>query len=146
MSTDVQVKTVIRRPREDVAAYATDWRNDLTWIRALSEVRKVTDGPFGVGTQVVRVGSFLGKRIEYVNEIVEHAPGERLLMRSVKAPFPMTVAYEFEDADGGTRMRIRTQGDTSGFYKLVGPLLDGAVRRGVAGDLAKLKAILEAGG
>ncbi len=40
----------------------------------------------------------------------------------------------------------RTQGDTSGFYKLVGPLLDGAVRRGVASDLAKLRAILDAGG
>ena len=95
---------------------------------------------------VERVASFLGKRIAYVNEIVDHAPGERLLMRSVKAPFPMTVAYEFEDADGGTRMRIRTQGDASGFYKLAAPLISAAVRRGVAGDLAKLKAILEAGG
>jgi uncharacterized membrane protein len=145
MSTDVQVETVIRRPREEVASYATDWRNDLTWIRALSEVRQVTDGPFGVGSRVERVASFLGKRVEYVNEIVEQVPGERLVMRSVKAPFPMTVAYEFEDADGATRMRIRTQGDASGFYRLAAPLMSAAVRRGVAGDLAKLKAILEGG-
>jgi hypothetical protein len=67
-------------------------------------------------------------------------------MRSVKAPFPMTVVYEFEDADGGTRMRIRTRGEASGFYKLAGPMLAAAVKRGVAGDLARLKAILEAGG
>ena len=68
MKTDVQVETEIARPRAEVAAYVTDWRNDQTWIRALSDVRLVTDGPVGVGSQVERVASFLGKRIEYVNE------------------------------------------------------------------------------
>jgi hypothetical protein len=145
MSTDVQVETVIGRPRAEVAEYATDWRNDTSWIGALSEVRQVTDEPFGVGTRIERVASFLGKRIEYVNEIVELEPGKRLVMRSVKAPFPMTVIYEFEDAGAGTQMRIRTQGDASGFYKLAKPLLAAAVKRGVAGDLARLKATLEAG-
>jgi uncharacterized membrane protein len=144
MSTDVRVETVIRRPRGVVSEYATNWRNDPTWIRALSDVRLVTDGPFGVGSQVARVANFLGKRIEYVNEIVEHEPGERLVMKSVKAPFPMTVIYEFEDAGDGTRMRIHTQGDASGFYRLAGPVLARAVKRGIEGDLAKLKAVLEA--
>jgi uncharacterized membrane protein len=143
MSTDVQAETFIERPRSEVAAYVTDWRNDPTWIRALSDVRLVTDGPIGVGSQVERVASFLGKRIEYVNEIVELEPDRRLVMRSVKAPFPMTVTYEFEDADGGTLVRIRTHGDASGFYRVAGPLLLRAVKRGLEGDLAKLKAVLE---
>ena len=141
--TDVTVETTIARPRPEVASYATDWRNDTTWIGALSDVRLVTDGPFGVGSRVARVASFLGRRIEYVNEIAEYEPGSRLLMRSVKAPFPMTVAYEFEDADGGTKMRIRAQGDASGFYRLAAPLLDRMVRRGIGGDLRRLKAALE---
>jgi len=144
VSTDVQAETVIGRPRTEVAAYVTDWQNDPTWIRALSDVRLVTDGPIGVGSQVERVASFLGKRIEYVNEIAELEPDRRLVMRSVKAPFPMTVTYVFEDADGGTRVRIRTQGDASGFYRVAGPLLSRAVKRGVEGDLARLKALLEA--
>ena len=55
----------------------------------------------------------------------------------------MTVTYEFEDADGGTRVRIRTEGDASGFYRIAGPLLARAVKRGVEGDLARLKALLE---
>jgi hypothetical protein len=58
----------------------------------------------------------------------------------------MTVTYEFEDAPGGgTLMRIRTEGDASGFYRLAGPLLSRAVKRGVAGDLERLKTRLEAG-
>jgi hypothetical protein len=125
-----------------VAAYAVDWHNDTEWIGALNEVKLVQDEPL----QVARVAGFLGKRIEYVNEVVEHEPGRRLVMRSVKAPFPMTVTYEFEDgADGGSVMRIRTQGDASGFYRVAGPLLARSVKRGLERDLATLKERLEAG-
>jgi hypothetical protein len=140
---DVTVEETIRRAREDVAAYAMDWRNDREWIGALTDVRLVTPEPFGVGSQVARIAGFLGKRIEYVNEVVELEPGRRLVMRSVVAPFPMTVAYEFEDAEDATRMRIQTTGDASGFYRLGGPLLAAAVRRGVARDLRTIKRILE---
>jgi uncharacterized membrane protein len=140
VSTDVSAETTIERQREEVAAYAADWRNDKEWIGALDDVRLVQEEPL----QVARVASFLGKRIEYVNEVVEHEPGRRLVMRSVKAPFPMTVRYEFEDADGGgSLMRIRTQGDASGFYRLAGPLLARAVKRGLERDLRQLKANLE---
>jgi uncharacterized membrane protein len=139
VNTDVAAETTIERPRDQVAAYAADWRNDREWIGALTDVRLVSEEPL----QVARVASFLGKRIEYVNEVVEHEPGRRLVMRSIEAPFPMTVAYEFEDADGGSRMRIRTQGDASGFYRLAAPLLARAVKRGLVRDLRQLKANLE---
>jgi uncharacterized membrane protein len=143
--TDVVAETVVERPRADVAAYVTDWRNDPSWIGALREVRLETEGPLGVGSRVARVASFLGRRIEYVNEVAEYEPDARLVMRSVKAPFPMTVTYEFEDGgSGGTRVRIRAQGDASGFYRLAGPLLDRAVARGIRGDLDRLKRVLEA--
>ena len=141
--TDVTVEIEVARPRADVARYATDWRNDTEWIGALTEARLVTAPPFGVGSQVARTARFLGRRIEYVNEVVEYEPERRLVMRSVKAPFPMTVVYEFEDADGGSLMRIRAGGDASGFYRIAGPMLSRAVKKGIAGDLARLKRILE---
>jgi uncharacterized membrane protein len=144
VSTDVTVEATVERPRAEVAGYAADWRNDTEWIGALSEARLLTEPPFGVGSRVLRVAGFLGKRIQYVNEVVEYESEERLVMRSVQAPFPMTVTYEFEDADGGTLMRIRAEGDASGFYRLAGPLLSRAVRRSIAADLARLKQVLEA--
>jgi uncharacterized protein YndB with AHSA1/START domain len=143
MSTDVTVETTIGRSPEDVAAYAMDPTHDASWIGALTQVEVLTDGPLGPGTRVRRVAQFLGRSIEYVNEIVEYAPPRRLVMRSVKAPFPMTVTYEFEPAGEGTRMRITTGGDAGGFYRLAQPLLDRQVRRGVASDLVSLKRLLE---
>jgi hypothetical protein len=146
MSTNVTVETLIGREREAVARFTMDPGNDTLWISALSEARLLTDPPVGRGSRVARVASFLGRRIEYVNEIVEYDPPARLVMRSVKGPFPMTVTYRFDEADGGTRVGISTEGDAGGFYRLAAPLLDRAVRRGVEKDLANLKRILETAG
>jgi uncharacterized membrane protein len=144
VSVDVTVQRTIASPREDVARFAMDPANDTRWITALKSVRKLSEGPVGPGTQVERVASFLGKRMEYVNEVVTYEPGVRLVMRSVKAPFPMTIAYEFEDAPGGAIARVRATGDAAGFYRIAGPLLSAAVRRGIEGDLERLKELLEA--
>ena len=146
MSEDVTVETRIDRSRDEVARVAMNPENDLEWIRALSSVRTLTEGPFGKGSQVERVASFLGKRIEYVNEVVEYEPPVRLVMRSVKAPFPMRVTYEFDEIPTGTLARIRAEGDAHGFYKLAERVLGGMVKRGIERDLAALKELLESGG
>jgi hypothetical protein len=144
VSVDVTVEERIARDRPAVAGFAMDPANDTRWIGALTSVRVLTDGPVGPGTQVERVASFLGRRIEYVNEITALEPGRRLAMRSVRAPFPMTVDYTFEDdGDGRCLARIRAGGDASGFYALAGPLLSAMVRRGIARDLEQLKTELE---
>jgi carbon monoxide dehydrogenase subunit G len=146
MSVDVTVEQAIARDRDTVARFVMDPANDTRWIKALTSVRTLNgDVPVGVGTQVERVASFLGRRIEYVNEIVALEPGRRLAMRSVKAPFPMEVTYELGDAGEGTLMRIRAAGDAGGFYRIAGPLLGQAVRRGIARDLAELKRVMEDG-
>jgi hypothetical protein len=138
------VELTIARPRAEVADFAMDPANDTRWILALRSARTLTGGEVGEGTQVERVASFLGRRIVYVNEIVTLAPRRRLEMRSIRGPFPMTVAYEFEDAgERSTRVRIRAGGDTGGFYRVAGPVLAAAVRRGIARDLAALKRLLE---
>ncbi len=142
--TDVEVETTIGRPRHEVARYVADWRNDPEWIGALTAVELLGDGDLGVGSRVRRVARFLGRRIDYVNEVVEFEPGSRLVMRSVEAPFPMRVVYEWDDAGASeTRMRIRARGDASGFYRLAAPVLSLAVRRSIARDLERLKRVLE---
>lgn len=145
MSLDVTAETTISRPREPVAAYVVDQRNDPIWIGGISESELVGDPPIRVGSRVRRVASFLGKRIEYVNEIERLDPGALLEMRSVKSPFPMRVTYAFDDAAGGdgTLVRIRVQGDPGSLYRVAGPLMRRKVHRSVSRDLARLKSIME---
>ena len=144
MAVDLQAEIVIARPRDEVTAYAMDPENDPVWISGIKRARMLTEPPFGKGTRVERIASFLGKRIEYVLKVEEHDPDALLDMRSVKGPFPMRVTYAFEEAGDGTLVRIRVRGESGGFYSLAGPLLSRSVKRNITGDLHALKRLLEA--
>jgi uncharacterized membrane protein len=143
MPVDVTATGAIGRPREEVAAYLRDPANDTTWIGGLRSARLLTAAPVAVGSRVERVASFLGRRVEYVNEITE-LTADRLAMRSVRSPFPMRVTYGHRDAgDSTTEVLVRVQGDAARFYALVAPLLGLAVRRSITRDLRNLKRVLE---
>jgi carbon monoxide dehydrogenase subunit G len=144
MPVDVSVTGTIQRPREMVAAYLRDPANDAEWIGGIRGARLLTPGPVAVGSQVERLATFLGRRVEYVLELTDLSD-EVLAMRSVRSPFPMRVRYGHRDAGGhATRVWLRVQGDAGGFYALAGPLLGAAVRRSIARDLRNLKRVLEA--
>ena len=145
MSIDVAAEVNINRPRSEVADYAMNPDNDSVWITGIVKARMLTDPPVALGTTVERIATFLGKRIEYVLEIVEYESESLIAMRSIKGPFPMDVRYEFLEASGGTLARIRIKGGASGFYKLAAPVLSLAVRRSIRNDLETLKDLLESG-
>jgi uncharacterized membrane protein len=140
---DVSVTGTIGRPREEVAAYLRDPANDTEWIGGLRSARLLTPEPVAVGSRVERVAGFLGRRVEYVNEITE-LTGDRLAMRSVRSPFPMRITYGHRPAtDGATEVSLRVEGDAGRFYGLLAPLLGVAVRRSIARDLRNLQRVLE---
>lgn len=143
MSIDVLAEVQVRRPREQVAAYMSDPANDPEWIGGLREAHLLGDEPLRAGSRVARVASFMGRRVEYVNEIRRLEPGSALEMRSVKAPFPMHITYTFEDRDGGTTVRNHVRGG-GGFFSLGSPLFAPIVRRNVQKDLERMRDVLEA--
>jgi len=141
---DVLTETVIRRPREQVAAYAGDPTNAPEWYVNISSVEWETPPPVDVGSRMAFVASFLGRRLAYPYEVVELVPGERLVMRTADGPFPMETTYTWDALDdGATRMTLRNRGRPSGFSAWAGPVMAGAMRRANGKDLARLRALLE---
>ena len=145
MNIDVKAEVVINRPKDDVASFVMNADNDPVWISGIVETKTLTDPPLSVGTKVRRVAEFLGRRMEYVPEVVEYDPKALLVMR-IDSPFEMMIRYEFEEADNGTLIRIRIQGEGTGFYKLAGPLIANTIKQNVIKDLKTLKGILESRG
>jgi len=143
MAVDVTVTGSIGRPHDQVAAYLRDPANDPDWIGGIRSARLLTPGPVRVGSQVERVAGFLGRRIQYVNDITELTAGQ-LAMRSVRSPFPMRVTYGHRNAGNSTtEVSVRVEGDAGRFYALVAPVLGLAVRRSITRDLRNLRRILE---
>lgn len=141
---DIATRIDIRRPRAEVAAFAADPDNAPVWYVNIDSVEWKTPPPLAVGSRIAFVARFLGRRLAYTYEVLEHVPGSRLVMRTAEGPFPMETSYAWEDAgDGATRMTLRNRGSPSGFSRFLAPFLGAAVRRANRKDLALLKRILE---
>ena len=84
MSVDITARVLIGRDPAAVAAYMTDPVHDPEWIGGLREAELLGDPPIAVGARVRRVAHFLGRRVEYVNEVLA-LDATQLDMRSVKA-------------------------------------------------------------
>jgi uncharacterized protein YndB with AHSA1/START domain len=141
---DVLTETVIRRPRHEVAAYASDPSHAPEWYANIASVEWRTPPPVGVGSRMDFVASFLGRRLAYTYEVSELVPGERLVMRTTQGPFPMETTYTWQALDpGSTRMTLRNRGRPSGFSTLLAPFMALAVRRANRADLARLRTLLE---
>lgn len=144
MSVDVVTEIVIDRPRDAVAAYAGDPTHAPEWYANIRSVEWQTEPRVEVGSRMDFVAQFLGRRLAYTYEVIELAPGERLVMRTAQGPFPMETTYEWRAVgDAATRMRLRNRGKPTGFSRLVAPFMASAVRRANRKDLARLKQVLE---
>ena len=144
MTVDVQTEIVIDRPVSEVAAYAADPSNAPEWYVNIDSVDWQTAPPPAVGSRVTFGARFLGRRLDYTYELVDHVPGERLVMRTQQGPFPMETTYTWTEVGGtSTRMTLRNRGEPAGFSKVLAPLMAPAMRRANRKDLARIKEILE---
>jgi uncharacterized membrane protein len=141
---DVESLIEISRPREEVAPYACDPDNVTAWYENIKAVQWKSPRPLAVGSQIMFVAEFLGRRLAYTYEVTELVPGERFVMRTAEGPFPMETTYTWEDTPGGaTRMTLRNRGEPVGSAKITAPVMVRAMRRANRKDLSRLKQILE---
>jgi uncharacterized membrane protein len=141
---DVVSEIVIERPCEDVAGFAGDPSNAPDWYVNIRSVEWKTEPPLRVGSEIAFVAHFLGRRLAYTYEIVDHVAGERLVMRTAEGPFPMETTYTWQPAGPrSTRMTLRNRGEPSGFSRVFAPFMAAMMRRENEKDLARLKSILE---
>ena len=142
-TVDVVTEATIPRPVAQVAAYAADPTNAPEWYANISSVEWETAPPVAVGSRVAFVARFLGRRLAYTYEIIEHVPGQRLVMRTAQGPFPMETTYTWQPVADGTRMTLRNRGEPSGFGAVAAPMMSAAMKRANAKDLAALSRVLQ---
>ena len=140
---DTVAEIEIRRPRQEVAAYAANPDNAHAWCKNIEAVEWRSDPPLAVGSRLALVARVLGGRLAYAYEVRELVAGERLVMSTADGPFPMETTYTWGDGgDGATRMTLRNRGEPDD-YTVGVRLLAASIRRANRRDLRRLKKILE---
>ena len=87
MAVDVTTEIEIGRPRDEVAAYASDPDNATSWYQNIKSVDWQTPPPLAVGSRLLFTAGFMGRSLTYTYQVREHAPGERFVMSTDEGPF-----------------------------------------------------------
>ena len=144
MAVDVLTEIEIRRPRDEVSAFAADPANATAWYKNIRAVEFETPPPVAIGSRVRFQARFLGRTLDYTYEVRELEPGRRFVMATTQGPFPMQTTYTWEDApEGATKMTLRNRGEPAGFAAVTAPVMTRAMRKANEADLRRLKALLE---
>ena len=142
MVTNEKIIT-INRPVAEVFAYVSDLPRGTEWQPGLMEVRRITQGPEGVGTQYNGVRKFMGRRMESVIEYTTYEPNKKLIFKSVSGNSPMVQSFLFEPTAEGTKLTARLELQTSGLMGLAEPLIASSLKRDVDANYKILKNLLE---
>ena len=138
-----ELSIIIQRPIEEVFAYVSDLQNGPQWQTGLFEVRRITNGSLGVGSQFASVRKFLGRKLEGVVELVAYEPNSKMVIKSPSGSVPFEQSFRFEPTAEGTKLSTAIELHTSGLMGLAEPLIAGSLNREMASAFGDLKDLLE---
>ncbi|WP_433199399.1 SRPBCC family protein [Nocardia sp. CA-107356] len=133
----------IERPIAAVFTYLAEFENIPRWNYAITETRKTSAGPVGVGTTYLQTRSIPRPAVEAF-EVTEFQPTQRLRIRGQLGPFPAVVSYDLESAANGTRLRNTVELGLPGPLRLTGPVVTARIKSAVRANLDVLRQLLEA--
>ena len=138
-----EASIVIDRSSEEVWAYVTEPENLVVWNSAL--VSAEADGPMRVGGRLHGQVKFLGKKMDYVNEVTAFDAPKRSAYSSIESPFPWHGETLVEPEGDGAKVTLYLESDNIGgfFGKLADPVVAKMYSRQMRSDLENLKEILE---
>lgn len=140
----IESRIDIERPAGEVFAFVADQTNAPRWQRGLAEVRRVTEGPVGVGTEHVFVRRFAGRRIDSRNRFTRFEPGRFVEFEIPQGWITGTASYRVDpNPAGGCQLTSRMDFRVGGPLAVAAPLLARLLARDSRADEAVLKRLLE---
>ena len=141
---EVETTVEIDRPVAEVFAFVSDQTNAPLWQTDLHVVRRVTDGPVGVGSEHEFVRVFARREMASRNRVVEFDPGRYMAFEIPSGWMTGRASYLAEqNATGGTTLSSQMQFRVRRFGFVLEPILCRVLARDSKRDEARLKQLLE---
>jgi quercetin dioxygenase-like cupin family protein len=140
---EAQVSIWINRPPEDVFRFVANYNNDTRWRQGVARMTQSPLDKTEVGTVTHEEKDLLGQRFVVIAKITAFEPDRRLDWASVESAIPVKGYRLVEPEGSGARFTLVIKGKLQGIYRWLAPLMMYTLRKEIAQDVAKLKAILE---
>jgi uncharacterized protein YndB with AHSA1/START domain len=137
-----EVTIHINRPVEQVFTFLADPKNLRSWQSDLVENEQLTEEALRVGSRFREVRRTGPRNSEIQAEMTAFEPNKRIATKTLTKP-QVTVSYTFDEENGGTRITYKFVMITSGFVRLLEPLIAGSMKKDTNSDFEKLKHLLE---
>ena len=137
-----EVTIHINRPVEQVFTFLADTKNLRSWQSGLVENEQLTEGSIGIGTRFREVRRTGPRNSEIQAEMTDFESNKRFATKTITKQ-QVTASYTFDEENGGTRITHKFVMITSGFMRLLEPLIAGSMKKDTDSDFEKLKHILE---
>lgn len=128
----------IDRPVAEVFAYVTDVRNVPAWQESAESAEWIEPGK-----RFRERRQFMGRAAELELEVTAYEPERRFDVRAVKSPVTFEIRHSFEEAGGGTLVRVHGEAKLSGALRFAAGMAKRQAERHFRSDLERLKAVLE---
>jgi hypothetical protein len=142
---DVQCTEVVRRPVEAVWRYVAEeyFAHHSSWDPAVVGMRRVGEGPLGVGTEGVEEARRFGSVQRTGFRVTAFDPPRRFASTATDGPFALDRSYSFAPRPDGTEVTFRFTMSPRGAMRIFFPLLRRAIAGQVRANLARLPAAVE---
>jgi uncharacterized protein YndB with AHSA1/START domain len=140
---DLKTTVEISRPVAEVFAFVADHTNAPRWQNGLSEVRRLTDGPLGVGTEHEFIRRFAGRKVATRNRFVAYEEARYVEFEIPAGWLTGRASYLTEPSRSDTVLTSRMQFYAHGPLALLEPMLTRLLARDCRRDEACLKRLLE---
>jgi hypothetical protein len=143
-SLSIQTRVELQAPASEVFDFVADQTNAPRWQSGLHEVRRITPGPIGVGTEHEFARRFAGMRITSRNRFIAYEPGHFVSFEIPSGKITGVASYRVDPTGANTSRLISTVDfRVAGPARFATPLLAQIFKRDIEKNMTTLKALME---
>ena len=123
-------------------SFVSNFRNLPQWNYAVIESEQISEGSVGNGSAFRQQRQFMGRILEDRFVITDYEIDVIVSIKSTQAEYPFQICYQFKPFENGTLITNKFELN-GGAVDFLGFLLNPRVKNAVAGNLNKLKDLVE---
>lgn len=140
----LETRTELQAPASKVFDFVADHTNAPRWQSGIDEIRRITPGPIGIGTEHELVRRFAGMKIVARNRFIAYEPGRFVAFEIPTGKITGVASYRVEPT-GANSSRLISNVDfrVAGPARFAVPLLALIFKRDDEKALAALRVLME---